>query len=76
MIVPKTAGISTPVMSSRIVSDRLAFWNRRLLVAASVLVLWGATVLALQAAGPNARAMIAGEGMLITGAEQDAALRP
>ena len=63
----KTTGISTPALSSIVVPGRLAIWNRRFLVAASVLILWCASVLALQAAGPNARAMIAGEGMLITG---------
>jgi hypothetical protein len=48
---------------------RLALWNRRLLIGATVFLLWGASVLALQAAGPNAQALLAGEGMLITEAQ-------
>jgi len=42
-----------------------AVWNRRLLIAATVVMLWLVTVLALQAAGPGAQALLAGEGLLI-----------
>jgi hypothetical protein len=45
---------------------RLAVWNRRLLTGAFVLIMWAASILALQLAGPEARALVAGEGMLIT----------
>jgi hypothetical protein len=45
---------------------RSAVWNRRLLTVAIVLILWAASVLMLQMAGPDARAFVAGEGMLIT----------
>jgi hypothetical protein len=41
-------------------------WTRRLLIVAIVILLWGASVLALQAAGPGAQALLAGEGMLYT----------
>jgi hypothetical protein len=41
-------------------------WNRRLLIGALVLIMWAASILALQMAGPEARALVAGEGMLIT----------
>jgi hypothetical protein len=47
----------------------VAIWNRRLLIFATVVLLWGSSVLALQKAGPNAQAMLAGEGMLITSGE-------
>jgi|HubBroStandDraft_1064217.scaffolds.fasta_scaffold88921_3 hypothetical protein len=63
------AGVMTSVRALATVSIRVATWNRRLLIAAAVFVLWGACVLALQAAGPHAQAMIAGEGMLITETE-------
>jgi hypothetical protein len=46
---------------------RLAVWNMRLLIAATVFILWSASVLALHAAGPKAQALLAGEGMLISG---------
>jgi hypothetical protein len=42
-----------------------AAWNRRLLIAAVTLILWAASMLALQAMSPNARALMAGEGLLI-----------
>jgi len=45
---------------------RFAVWNRRLLIGALVLIMWAASILALQMAGPEARALVAGEGMLIT----------
>jgi hypothetical protein len=54
------------------IAGRVSVWNRRLLIGAIVLVLWAASMLALQAAGPNARAMLAGEGMLINPIEQPA----
>jgi hypothetical protein len=47
-------------------SRSLALWSRRLLIGAIVILLWGASVLALHAAGPGAQALIAGEGMLYT----------
>jgi hypothetical protein len=43
-----------------------AAWNRGLLIGVAILILWLASVLALQVAGPHAQAMLAGEGMLIT----------
>ncbi len=51
--------------ASASVSGRAAAWNLRLLTASAVLVLWAASLLALQASGPNARAMFGGEGMSI-----------
>jgi hypothetical protein len=50
---------------SRSAPGRFAIWNRRLLTVATVLILWAASVLALQWAGPGAQALLAGEGMLI-----------
>jgi hypothetical protein len=46
-------------------SRHIAVWNRQLLIAAAALVLWAASMLALQAMGPDARALMAGEGLLI-----------
>jgi hypothetical protein len=46
-------------------SRHIAVWNRRLLIAAAALILWAASMLALQAMGPDARALMAGEGLLI-----------
>ena len=46
-------------------SRHIADWNRRLLIAASALILWAASMLALQAMGPDGRALMAGEGLLI-----------
>jgi len=40
-------------------------WRRGLLIAAAVLIAGTATVLVLQAAGPEVRALIASEGTLI-----------
>jgi hypothetical protein len=45
--------------------SRWAVWNRRLLILAAVVILWSASVLTLQMAGPEAQAFLAGEGMLI-----------
>ena len=42
----------------------ISVWNRRLLIAAITLILWAASMLALQAMGPDARALMAGEGLL------------
>ncbi len=53
------------VSVARSASGHLAVWNRRLLTIAIVFILWAASVLALHVAGPNAQAMLAGEGMLI-----------
>ena len=47
------------------VSRHIAVWNRRALIAAAALILWAASMLALQAMGPDARALMAGEGLLI-----------
>jgi len=52
--------------TSAVTPRHLAVWNRRLLIGAAVMILWAASVLALHAAGPNAQAMLAGEGMLIS----------
>ena len=60
--------IARDASSSRIsgyAPGRFAIWNRRLLTVATVLILWAASVLALQWAGPDAQALLAGEGMLI-----------
>jgi len=46
-------------------SQHIGVLNRRLLIAAAALILWAASLLALQAMGPDARALMAGEGMLI-----------
>jgi hypothetical protein len=46
-------------------SRQISIWNRRLLIAAAALILWAASMLALQAMGPDARALMAGEGLLI-----------
>ena len=54
----RTAGVGT-----------LAHLNRRLLFAAATLIMVGATALALQAASPHVRALIAGEGTLLSGSE-------
>jgi hypothetical protein len=69
-MMQKTATIASTAPAPAAVPGRLAIWNRRLLVAAAVLILWGASVLALQSAGPHARAMLAGEGMLINPASE------
>jgi hypothetical protein len=62
-------GVMTSVRSLAATPVRLATWNRRLLIVAAVLIAWGACVLALYAAGPEVRAMMAGEGTLITDSE-------
>jgi hypothetical protein len=46
-----------------------AVWNRRLLTVATVVILWAASMLALEWAGPGAQALLAGEGLLINPAE-------
>jgi hypothetical protein len=46
-------------------SRHISVWNRRLLIGAIALILWAASMLALQAMGPDARALMAGEGFLI-----------
>ena len=55
--------------ASQSIPGRFAVWNRRLLTTAVVLILWASSMLALQMVGPDARAMVAGEGMLITSTE-------
>jgi hypothetical protein len=39
-------------------------------MVAAVLILWAASILALNMAGPDAQALLAGEGMLINPVEQ------
>lgn len=62
----KISGTAPYVTKAASASGYLVVWNRRLLVAASVFILWAASVLALQAAGPRVQALLAGEGTLIT----------
>jgi len=47
------------------ISRHIAVWNRRLLIAAAAPILLAASMLALQAMGPDARALMAGEGLLV-----------
>jgi hypothetical protein len=54
------------VPASETMPRRSAVWNRRLLTVAIVLILWATSVLMLQMAGPDALALVAGEGILIT----------
>ena len=54
-----------PFAAAMTMPQRLAVWNQRLLILAAVSILWSASVLALQAAGPKAQAVLAGEGMLV-----------
>jgi hypothetical protein len=54
---------------TRFATGRVAIWNRRLLMLAVVVILWAATILALEMAGPEAQEMLAGEGMLINPAK-------
>jgi len=42
--------------------NRLAIWNRRLLVGAATLTLLSATILAVDAADPAVGAVVTGEG--------------
>jgi hypothetical protein len=51
--------------TSASVSRRVAAWNQRLQIAAVALILFAASMLALQAMGPDARALMAAEGLLI-----------
>jgi hypothetical protein len=60
------ASPGTSVILPAAVKTGLTIWNRRLLVLAAVVIAAGATMLALQAAGPNVRAMIAGEGTIVS----------
>jgi hypothetical protein len=46
-------------------SRQISVWNRRLMITAAVAILWAASMLALKAMGPDARALMAGEGLLI-----------
>ena len=66
----KIAGVARSASASSAAPGRLAIWNRRLLIGAAVFILWAASVLMLQAAGPHARDMLAGEGMLINPSDQ------
>ena len=65
-----TRGAST-FSTNRPIPGRLAVWNRRFLIAAAVLILWAASFVALDKAGPEARALLAGEGMLINPVDQN-----
>jgi hypothetical protein len=47
----------------RVTSQHLEVWNHRLMTAAVLLILFGFDVLAIRAAGPEARVMMAGEGV-------------
>jgi hypothetical protein len=47
------------------ITRQIPVWNRRLMISAIALILWAASMLALQAMGPDARALMAGEGLLI-----------
>jgi Mn2+/Fe2+ NRAMP family transporter len=64
--MPDTIRDDRYVPASENLHRRLDFWNRRLLTVAIVIIVCAASVLLLQAAGPDARALMAGEGMLIT----------
>ena len=44
---------------------RLGVWNRRVLMVAVALVMWAATILALQTAGSKTTAFLAGEGTMV-----------
>jgi hypothetical protein len=44
----------------------VAVWNGRLQIAALILILWGEKIHAIQLAGPDVPALLAGEGALIT----------
>lgn len=50
---------------SKGIARQAAVWNRRLMIGAITLILWMASMLALQAMGPEGRALMAGEGTLI-----------
>jgi uncharacterized SAM-binding protein YcdF (DUF218 family) len=53
-------------LHTNIASQNLAsLWCRHLIVAAGALLLAGATMLALQAASPEERALFAGEGTVV-----------
>ena len=69
VLMPKTAS-SARFRPASTVSDRLAIWNRRLLIAAATFILWSATALALQAAGAFQSAMLVGEGMSIVAPDE------
>jgi hypothetical protein len=62
----KISGIAPFVMKTEAAPTPWTAWNRGLLIGAAIFILWLASVLALQVAGPHAQAMLAGEGMLIT----------
>jgi hypothetical protein len=62
----KISGIAPYVLKAEAAPAPWAAWNRGLLIGAAIFTLWLASVLALQAAGPHAQAMLSGEGMLIT----------
>ena len=66
----KIAGIARVATASSAAPGRLATWNQRLLIAATVFILLAASVLTLQALGPHERAMLAGESMLINPIDQ------
>jgi hypothetical protein len=53
------------VPASKPMPQRSTVWRSRLLTVVIVLILWATSVLILQMAGPDARAFLAGEGILI-----------
>jgi hypothetical protein len=53
------------VPASEPTPQRSTVWSSRLLTVTIVLILWATSVLILQMAGPDARALLAGEGILI-----------
>ena len=44
---------------------RIGVWMQRISIAGALLLAMTASVISIHAAGPNAQAMLAGEGMLI-----------
>ncbi len=66
--MPKTVDVPHFLHPIPRTPSRLAVWNARLLIAAVVLIMCLVSMLALHKAGPEAQAMAAGEGMLISGA--------
>lgn len=56
--------------TTKVVSRQVAVWNRRLMIGAVTFILWAASMLALQAMGPDGRALMAGEGTLLIQSNQ------
>lgn len=64
--MPDTVHIKPHVATSEPLRARMVVWNRRLITGVIVLILWAASILALQMARPRARALMDGEGMLVS----------